>query len=70
MNTDQIKQWITENVLMQEDAIKVTGQSRSAFNQSVTNGFIKPYLEFGSTRKIRWYLKSELEEYAKNKRIR
>lgn len=70
MNNDQIKQWIHNNLVMQEEAIRITKQSKPGFNQSVAAGSIKPFVEYGSTRKIRLYLKSDLEEYARTKRIR
>lgn len=70
MNNDQIKQWIHDNLVMQEEAIKITKQSKPGFNQSVQSGAIKPFVEYGTNRKIRLYLKSDLEEYAKTKRQR
>lgn len=68
MNVQEIKKWIEENLVMQDEARKITGQSISAFNQSIQTGRIKPFVEFGETRKTRLYLRSELEEYAKNKK--
>lgn len=68
MNVQEIKEWIEENLVMQDEARKITGQSISAFNQSIQTGRIKPFVEFGETRKTRLYLRSELEEYAKNKK--
>ncbi len=70
MKQEEIKLWINENLLMQEEARQITGQSVPAFNQSVTAGSINPFVEFGSKRKTRLYLKSDLEEYARTKRIR
>jgi len=70
MNTDQIKQWIHNNLVMQEEAMQITKQSKPGFNQSVAAGSIKPFVEYGTNRKIRLYLKSDLEEYAKTKRQR
>lgn len=68
MNKDQIKKWIKENLVIQDEARKITNQSVSAFNQSVQTGRIHPFVEFGEARKTRLYLRSELEEYAKNKK--
>lgn len=68
MNDSKIKQWIQENLLMQDEARAVTGQSVSGFNQSVATGRIEPFVEFGSARKTRLYLRSDLEKYAKEKR--
>jgi len=67
---DEIKKWIEENLVMQDEARKITGQSVSGFNQSVQTGRIIPFVEFGDARKTRLYLRSDLEEYAKNKRVR
>lgn len=68
MKNDEIKKWIEENLIMQEEAMKITKQSKSAFNQSVATGNIKPFIVYGKRRKIRLYLKSDIEEYAKNKK--
>lgn len=68
MNKEEIKQWIEQNLVMQDEARSITDQSKSAFNQSVATGKIKPFVEFGEARKTRLYLRSDLEEYAKNKR--
>lgn len=70
MNKDEIKQWIQDNLVMQEEARTITGQSTSGFNQSVATGRIQPFVEFGDGRKTRLYLREDLEEYAKNKRVR
>ncbi|GIN60111.1 hypothetical protein J27TS8_01040 [Robertmurraya siralis] len=70
MNNQEIKQWIEENLVMQDTARKITGQSVTGFNQSVATGKIMPFVEFGEGRKTRLYLRAGLEEYAKNKRIR
>lgn len=68
MDKTAIKRWITDNLVMQDEARSITGQSVSAFNQSVQTGKIKAFVEFGETRKTRLYLRSELEEYAKTKK--
>lgn len=71
MDKKQIKQWITDNLVLQDEARRITGQSVPGFNQSVMIGRIKPFIEFESgKRTIRLYLRSDLEEYAKNKRAR
>lgn len=67
MNSEQLKQWIEENLLTPREAMEITNQTRSAFNQSVANGHLKPYI---SKDTVRLYLKSDVEEYAKNKRMR
>lgn len=70
MDKEKIRAWIQNNLVMQDEGRRITGQSVSGFNQSVTEGWISPFVEFGSSRKTRLYLRSELEEYAKKKRIR
>lgn len=69
MDKEQIRRWIEENLVMQDKARMITGQSVSAFNQSVTTGKIKPFVEFGESRKTRLYHINDLESYASSKRI-
>ena len=68
MNNEEIKKWINENLVMQDEAREITGQSVSAFNQSLQTGKISPFVEFGEKRKTRLYLKSDMQEYAENKK--
>lgn len=69
MDTYQIKQWINDNLVLQDEARQITGQSVSGFNQSVQTGRIRPFIELESGKRvIRLYLRADLEEYAKNKR--
>lgn len=70
MNNSEIKKWINNNLVMQDEARSITSQSKTAFNQSVQNGKIQPFVEFGTVRKTRLYLKEDLELYRENKRIR
>lgn len=70
MDQEAIKQWIQDNLVMQDEAISITEQSKSGFNQSVATGRIQPFVEFGDGRKTRLYLRCDLEQYAKTKRIR
>lgn len=70
MDKEKIRRWIQDNLVMQDEARSITGQSVPGFNQSVATGRIVPFVEFGEARKTRLYLRSDLEEYAKNKRIR
>lgn len=70
MDIEEIKKWIEENLVMQDEARALTEQSVSAFNQSVQSGKIKAFVEFGESRKTRLYLRSEVEEYGRNKRVR
>jgi hypothetical protein len=70
MNNDaeHIRKWINDNLVMQNEARKLTEQSISAFSQAVQSGLIKPFVSFGDKRKTYLYLKSDLETYKNNKR--
>lgn len=65
-----IQQWITDNLLSTEDAAKITGQTINAFRQSVKLRLVEPFFESEGKgpAKVRLYLKSDIENYAKNKR--
>jgi hypothetical protein len=68
MDKEMIRKWIEENLVMRDEARQITGQSDTAFAQSLATGKIVPFVEFGDKRKTRLYLRADLEEYAKNKR--
>jgi len=68
MNNEEIKKWIEDNLVMREEAAEITGQSNSGFGQSLAARTITHFVEFGTKRKTKLYLRSELEEYARNKR--
>jgi hypothetical protein len=68
MQRNKVKTWIEQNLVMQEEARTITGQTTSAFNQSVQNGKILPFVEFGTIRKTRLYLREDLEAYKVQKR--
>lgn len=68
INPKIISDWINKNLVMQDEARAITKQSISAFNQSVSTGRIKPFVEFGQSRKTRLYNRADLEAYALNKR--
>ncbi|TES56204.1 hypothetical protein E2L07_05835 [Halalkalibacterium halodurans] len=68
MNKEEVRKWIKENLVMQDEAKDITGQSVHGFNQSVATGKIEPFVEFGAVRKTRLYLRADLEEYARNKK--
>lgn len=66
MNNEQLKVWASENLLTKQQAIEVTGQSVTAFNQSVDTGKIKPFYDQGEDRsRVRLYLKDDVDAYAK-----
>ncbi|EOP78637.1 hypothetical protein ACWKTS_28180 [Bacillus toyonensis] len=68
MQRNKVKTWIEQNLVMQEEARTITGQTTSAFNQSVQNGKILPFVEFGTIRKTRLYLREDLYAYKVQKR--
>lgn len=68
VNKDAIKAWINENLVMRDEARKITGQSESGFNQAVQTGRIQSFVEFGDARITRLYLREDLVKYAENKR--
>ncbi|MGA5692674.1 hypothetical protein [Cytobacillus pseudoceanisediminis] len=67
-NPELVKAWIEQNLLMKNEAMKITQQSSTAFGQAVDTGRIKSFVEFGDKRKTKWYLKADLLDYAKNKK--
>ncbi|GAA0840517.1 hypothetical protein GCM10008915_36200 [Bifidobacterium pullorum subsp. gallinarum] len=68
MNNADIKAWIRDNLVLQDEARQITEQSISAFNQAVAERRIIPFAEFGSARKTRLYLREDLAKYRENKR--
>lgn len=72
-NKKDLQNYLKENLLPMEEARKVTDQSLSSFNSAVASGRIVPFYQTESEAgriQNKLYLKSELEEYKKNKRIR
>lgn len=66
-NTEHIRKWIKDNLVMQQEAFIITEQSKRTFNQSVATGRIKPFVEFGEARKTRLYLRSDLKYFRDHK---
>ncbi|MCC4085698.1 hypothetical protein [Enterococcus faecalis] len=67
---EEIQKWIYENLVDKGTGAEITGQSLKVFEQSVKLKYIKPFYENEGTAssKIKLYKRSDLEEYAKNKR--
>lgn len=64
MNEKEIKQWMDENLLTKKEAMEITGQSLTAFDQAVMAGRITPYFQKGKARGlVRLYLKSDVKSY-------
>ncbi|MBO1137336.1 hypothetical protein P0E66_11155 [Enterococcus faecalis] len=73
MNTkyeNEIQEWMLKNLVDKQQGAKITGQSVKGFEQSVRLKYITPFFEIDgeTSSKIRLYKKTDLEEYAKNKR--
>jgi len=68
MNIEEIKQFISENLLTKKEAMEITGQSLTAFDQAVATGRLKPFFERGEGRStVRLYLKEDVERYNKER---
>ena len=71
MDKEEIRQWINENLVRSEEARTITGQSQSAFTQSVQSGKIVPFCTWGEGvggRVLKLYDRESLELYARTKR--
>lgn len=65
MNREELEKFLADNLITKQQARQITGQSLSAFNQSISTKQIMPIYEQGEgTGKVRLYLKKEVEEYA------
>lgn len=68
MNLEEIKQFMNENLLTKKEAMEITNQSLTAFDQAVQTGRLKPFFEKGEGRStVRLYLKSDVERYNKER---
>lgn len=67
---EEFKEFLKENVLTKNEAMIITDQKSVAFNQAVATRQIQPIYESEGKgpAKVKLYLKSELEEYARIKR--
>lgn len=66
MNNEEIKKWMEENLITKQETMEITKQSLTAFNQTVSTGKLHPFYDRGHDRsRVRLYLKSDVEEYAK-----
>lgn len=66
VNIDELREYIDKNLLTKREAIEITKQSVSAFDQAVITGKLKPFYDHGEERsRVRLYLKSEVEAYSR-----
>ncbi|WP_143804678.1 hypothetical protein [Paraliobacillus ryukyuensis] len=64
--SDNFKLFIDKNLLTKQEAMKITEQSLTAFNQAVNTGKLSPFYDHGEGRsRVRLYLKEDVENYAK-----
>lgn len=64
MNIEEIKEFMDRNLLTKKEAMEITGQSLTAFDQAVQTGRLKPFFERGEGRStVRLYLKDDVERY-------
>ena len=64
IDIEEIKQFMNENLLTKKEAMEITGQSLTAFDQAVATGRLKPFFEKGEGRgTVRLYLKADVERY-------
>lgn len=68
MKNKEMKKFINDNLITKREAMELTGQSLSAFDQAVNTGRLRPFFERGKGRGIvRLYLKSDVEQYNKER---
>lgn len=67
MDKEKMAKFLDENLVTKQEAMKITGQSLTAFNQSISSKQLTPFLERGEgTGKVRLYLRSDVEKYSKS----
>ena len=63
-----MKRFLEDNLLTKKEAMEITGQSLSAFDQAVTTGRLVPFFERGKDRGlVRLYLKEDVKQYNKER---
>jgi len=71
MKKEELKKYIDNNLLTKQEAMEVTGQSLSAFNQAISTNNLKAFYDHGKGRsRVRLYLKSDVKNYAKSAKKR
>lgn len=66
MDREELVEFLAKNLVTKKQAMRITGQSHSAFQQSVNTRQLKPIYQQGTgTGKVRLYLRSEVEEYGR-----
>ncbi|MCA5014570.1 hypothetical protein H3T55_16290 [Enterococcus sp. S22(2020)] len=67
---EEFKTFLEENLLTKNEAMLITNQTGRSFNQSVATRQLQPIFESDGKgpAKVKLYLRSQVEEYAKNKK--
>lgn len=70
MDREEKLKWAQENLLTASEGMKVTEQSKSAFNNAVVDGYIPVFMKLNEKggRPLNLYLKEDLELYKAGKR--
>lgn len=70
-NKELFHEYLKENLLNKDQAPEVTGQTQGVFDGAVKNKTVKPFfmIEKNGRETFKLFLKSELEEYGKTRRI-
>ena len=66
----EMREWILANLVTKQGAMKITGQSGPAFQQAVRTNMVSPFVEYNESPLVRLYLKSEIEDYAQQVKLR
>ncbi|MGM0294504.1 hypothetical protein [Enterococcus sp. AZ062] len=69
-DSKEMREWILDNLVTKQGAMKITGQSGPAFQQAVRTNMVTPFVEYNESPVVRLYLKSEIEAYAKQVALR
>ncbi len=69
-DSKEMREWILNNLVTKQGAMKITGQSGPAFQQAVRTNMVTPFVEYNESPVVRLYLKSEIEAYAKQVALR
>lgn len=67
MDKSELKQYLKENLINRDEAVKITKQSKGTFSNAVLKGYIPVFYDTGSTK---LFLREEIEQYAVSKEER
>lgn len=65
MDRQDFQKWVHENLLTKPEAMSITKQTLTSFNQSIATGQLQPFYDHGEGRfRTRLYLKDDVVVYA------